>query len=87
MGYRDYYPEGECVACSGKLVEIVEWAAWCEECGGIHATEAAIPCMVNTHAPMFQGESNDMLYFDITTWNRRIHGWVDMPTRRVVQYG
>ena len=88
-GAADIY--GQCVACSGELkpIEGADWACMCEDCGGVHATERAIPMIVNVNAPMLaDAAAEDMRYFDITrTDGRRIHGWFDFATRRVVQYG
>ena len=77
----------ECSACGGNLAPITDWASLCDECGGLHATERAIPALVRVDEAMLAGARNER-YFDITRSNgERVHGWFDVLSRRVTQYG
>ena len=76
-----------CSGCSGNLTPIAAWASLCDDCGGLHATERAIPALVRVDEPMLASGRNEM-YFDITRDNdQRVHGWFDVLSRRVTQYG
>ena len=78
----------ECVACSGHLTGIADRVATCDKCGGVHGHEAVLVAVVNVDKPMLEdADPRGTRYFDVTIDETRIHGWFDVLSMRVVQYG
>lgn len=75
-----------CVACSGKLTVLHESILTCDRCGGVHGDDA-MTAIVKLSEPML-AECQDPRYFDMTRVDgSRVHGWFDVTSGRVVQYG
>lgn len=81
-----------CVACSGKLTVLKESILTCDRCGGVHGDEA-MTAIVKLSEPMIAesgtwGPRRRPRYFDMTRADgSRVHGWFDVTSGRVVQFG
>ena len=87
MAYNDT-SYTECVACSGELKGLAPGVAICDNCGGVHGHETVLAAIVDVESPMLDSDNFDgARYFDVTVDSQRIHGWFDVLTKRVMQYG
>lgn len=87
----------KCVACSGYLFSVEPGYKVCESCGGIHvvADSAQTVRLFFNFGWTMQAEvshPDNLKYFDVTIKTpgkrtERSHGWFDITTRDVVQYG
>lgn len=83
-----------CSACSGAVVyderpELISWVGNCQRCGGLHiiAPTRVTACrFVRLDQPM-QDDCESPRYFDVEYGRRRVHGWYDPKSKRVVQFG
>jgi hypothetical protein len=86
----------KCSACSGRLVATDRpTLTRCRKCGGLHGSclRGDATALVGLGLPMQSNASSPeaLRFFDLTVIGSqgvsRIHGWFDVQTVRVVQYG
>lgn len=85
-----------CSACSSELAPNKNGIGFsCEACGGYHGTmnisQLPFSLAFDTERDV---KPEEMRYFDVKVWDgaeffaaRRVHGWYNVTTGRVVQFG
>ena len=78
----------ECIACSGPL-NVYGTVGICTRCGGLNGdfdSKEDLARFVDLRLPMLD-DCHVPTYFDATIGDQRVHGFFDVGSRRVVQFG